>query len=66
MYSDVARAIIENIDGNFDKSKELRTKAYDYCFRNEDFLQPVVDGWNFINVIVNRIKVGTDKAYKLV
>ncbi len=66
MYSNVARAIIENIDGNFDKSKELRTKAYDYCFRNEDFLQPVVDGWNFINVIANRIKVGTDKAYKLV
>lgn len=66
MYSDFARAIIENIDGNIEKSKEYRTRAYDYCFRNEDFLQPVVDGWNFINCIANRIKIGTGKPYKLV
>ena len=61
MYSYVARSVIEDINGNRDAAKELRAQAYNYCFRNEDFLQPVVDGWNFMNIMYNRVRVGTDK-----
>jgi len=60
MYGYVARSVIEDINGNRDAAKELRAKAYNYCFRNEDFLQPVVDGWNFMNIMYNRVRVGTE------
>ncbi len=62
MYSYIAQSVIENIDGNLEKAKELRAKSYTYCFENEDFVQPVVDAWNYINVISGRIKVGINKA----
>ena len=57
IYTLLAKSIVARIDGEYEKSNELRDECFTFAFKNEDFLQPVFDCFRFCAIVKGRVRV---------
>ncbi len=62
IYGVLAKSILERIDGNEEKAKQLCDESIRFAYENEDFLQPVFDCMMYKRMVEGRIRVANPEV----